>query len=86
MTRKQEIQLFEDRKVRSVWDSEQEKWYISVVDVCHILTDQPDYDHAKNYWKVLKHRLIKEDNVGLDIISPIENMIVPTIKNHTLWK
>lgn len=76
MTKKQEIQLFEDKKVRSVWDSEQEKWYISVVDVCHILTDQPDYDHAKNYWKVLKHRLIKEGNESvtncnqLKMVSP----------------
>ena len=76
MTKKQEIQLFEEKKVRTVWDSEQEKWYISVVDVCHILTDQPDYDHAKNYWKVLKHRLIKEGNESvtncnqLKLVSP----------------
>ena len=76
MTKKQEIQLYEDKKVRTVWDTEQEKWYISVVDVCHILTDQPDYDHAKNYWKVLKHRLIKEGNESvtncnqLKMVSP----------------
>ena len=40
MTQKQQIQLFGEKKVRSVWDSEQEKWYFSIVDVCHILTDQ----------------------------------------------
>jgi hypothetical protein len=62
MTKKHLIQLFEARKVRSVWDDEQEKWYFSIVDVCSILTEQPDYDHAKNYWKVLKFRLLKEGN------------------------
>ena len=76
MTKKQEIQLFEDKKVRSVWDSEKEEWLFSVVDVCSILTDQPDYDHAKNYWKVLKHRLLKEGNESvtncnqLKMVSP----------------
>lgn len=62
MTKKQEIQLLEEKKVRSVWDSEQEKWYFSIVDICGILTDQPDQEHARNYWKVLKYRLIKEGN------------------------
>lgn len=60
MTQKQALQLFEERRVRTVWDDQQEKWYFSVVDVCAVLTDQPDYNLAKNYWKVLKHRLIKE--------------------------
>ncbi len=74
--KKQEIQLFEDKKVRSVWDSETEQWYFSVVDVCNILTDQSDYDHAKNYWKVLKFRLAKEGNESvtncnqLKLVSP----------------
>ena len=62
MTKREQIQLFEDRKVRTVWDEEQEKWYFSIVDVVGILTDQPDYDHAKNYWKVLKFRIIQEGN------------------------
>ena len=62
MTKKQTIQLFEEKKVRAVWDDEQEKWYFSIVDVCGMLTDQPDYEHARNYWKVLKHRLLKEGN------------------------
>ena len=76
MTQKHQIQLFESKKVRSVWDSEQEKWYFSIVDVCTILTDQPDYDHAKNYWKVLKFRLVKEGNESvtncnqLKMVSP----------------
>jgi hypothetical protein len=76
MTKKQALQLFEERKVRTVWDDQKEKWYFSIVDVCGVLTDQPDYDHAKNYWKVLKHRLIKEGNESvtncnqLKLVSP----------------
>ena len=53
------IKLFEDYKVRSVWDSEQEKWYISIVDVIGVLTQSPN---PNNYWKVLKNRLRKEGN------------------------
>ena len=59
MIKKQAIQLFEERKVRTVWDDEQEKWYFSIVDVCGVLTDSPN---PRNYWKVLKHRLLKEGN------------------------
>ena len=59
MTKKQAIQLFQERKVRTVWDDEQEKWYFSIVDVCAVLTDSPN---PRNYWKVLKHRLLKEGN------------------------
>ena len=57
---KNEIQLFEDQKIRVAWDAEREEWYFSIVDVVAVLTDQPDYDHARNYWKVLKNRLAKE--------------------------
>lgn len=62
MVKRESLKLFEDKKVRTVWDSEQEKWYFSIVDVCAVLTDQPDTEHARNYWKVLKHRLVKEGN------------------------
>ena len=62
MNQKQSIQLFQDSKVRTVWDEEQEKWYFSVVDVVGILVDSVDYQTARNYWKVLKHRLLKEGN------------------------
>ena len=60
MTKQESIQLFEAKKVRTVWDDEQEKWYFSVVDVVGVLTEQIDTEHARNYWKVLKHRLKKE--------------------------
>ena len=60
MGTKEAIKLFEEKRVRTAWDDEQEKWYFSIVDVVGILTDQPDLGHARNYWKVLKHRLKKE--------------------------
>ena len=56
----QNLQRFEDQPIRMAWDEEKETWYFSVVDVVGALTDQPNYDGAKNYWKVLKHRLLKE--------------------------
>ena len=59
MTKKQAIQLFQERKVRTAWDEQEEKWYFSIVDVCAVLTDSPN---PRNYWKVLKHRLPKEGN------------------------
>ena len=60
MGTKETIKLFEEKRVRTAWDDEQEKWYFSIVDVVGVLTDQPDLEHARNYWKVLKHRLKKE--------------------------
>lgn len=62
MSKNESIQLFENRQVRTIWDAEQEKWYISIVDVIAILTEQSNYQLARNYWKVLKHRLTKEGN------------------------
>ena len=62
MTKHQIPKLFEDRKIRTVWDDQEEKWYFSIVDVVGVLTYQPDIEHARNYWKVLKHRLKKERN------------------------
>ena len=62
MTKKHLIQLFEDRKVRTVWDEEQQKWYFSIVDVCHVLTESKDYQTARKYWNKLKQRLKEEGN------------------------
>ena len=59
---KKSIQLFEEKSVRTHWDEDQEKWLFSIVDVVGILTGQIDYQGARNYWKVLKHRLLKEGN------------------------
>lgn len=62
MKKENEIKIFEEKKVRTLWDAGQEKWYFSIVDVISVLTDQVDYQGARNYWKVLKHRLTKEGN------------------------
>ena len=59
MTKKQAIQLFEEQKVRTIWDDEEEKWYFSVVDVVEVLTDSAN---PQTYWRVLKNRLKKEGN------------------------
>ena len=57
MTQKGSIRLFEERKVRAIWDDEQEEWYFSIVDVISILTDSPN---PRKYWSVLKTRLKRE--------------------------
>ncbi|MES2588870.1 MAG: BRO family protein [Bacteroidota bacterium] len=62
MTKETAIKLFEETKVRSLWDDVEEKWYFSIVDVIGILTEQLDHQGARNYWKVLKIRLLKEGN------------------------
>ena len=62
MTKQESIKLFEEKKVRTVWDDEQEKWYFAIVDVVAILTEQNDYQTSRNYWKVLKNRLKNEGN------------------------
>ena len=62
MTKKESLQLFETKKVRTIWDDEQEKWYFAIVDVIAVLTEQNDYQTSRNYWKVLKNRLKNEGN------------------------
>ena len=59
MTKQDKIQLFEEKKVRTLWDDEQEVWYFSVVDVVSILTDSVD---GRKYWNKLKQRLKDEGN------------------------
>ena len=56
-----DIKIFENRRVRTVWDEQAEKWWFSVVDVVDVLTDS-DYQTARKYWKVLKGRLVVEGN------------------------
>ena len=59
MTQQNKIQLFQERKVRTLWDENAEKWYYSIVDVVGILTDSVD---ATAYWRKLKQRLKEEGN------------------------
>lgn len=59
MTKKQEIKIFENKKVRTAWDSETEQWYFSIVDIVAILTESVD---PQAYWRKLKQRLKNEGN------------------------
>ena len=73
MTKLNAIQLFENKKVRTVWDAEQEKWFISIIDVIEILTESIN---PNAYWRKLKQRLKEEGNEtvtnchGLKMIAP----------------
>ena len=60
MAQNDQIQLFENKRIRTAWDAEKEECYFSIVDVVAVLTDQPDQRHAAKYWSVLKTRLKKE--------------------------
>lgn len=59
MTKREALKLFQDKKVRTIWDDEQEKWYFSIVDVVAVLTDSVD---STAYWRKLKQRLKAEGN------------------------
>ena len=66
------IKLFENKVVRSHWDSEQEEWYFSVVDVVAVLTES---ENPNNYWKVLKNRLKKE---GSQLVTNCNQLKMPS--------
>lgn len=57
MIQKSALKIFDDKKVRTLWDDEQEKWYFSIVDVIEVLTDSP---RARKYWNALKTKLLSE--------------------------
>ena len=62
MSKKEALQLFGDRKIRTAWNEEEEKWYFSVVDVIAVLVDSRDALTARKYWNKLKQRLVEEGN------------------------
>jgi hypothetical protein len=62
---KNDLILFENYKVRRLYDEETETWYFSVIDIVQVLTQQPDFQAARNYWNVLKTRLNKEESQSL---------------------
>ncbi|MDR1699060.1 MAG: Bro-N domain-containing protein, partial [Prevotellaceae bacterium] len=62
MTQETAIKLFESKQVRTAWNEDTEEWYFSIVDVVGVLTDQTTQLGARNYWKVLKHRILSEGN------------------------
>ena len=67
MTQHNTIKLFEAKKVRTIWDDKEEKWYFSIVDVVAVLTDSPN---PRKYWSVLKTRLKKEGSELTTCHSP----------------
>ena len=73
MSKQTEIKIFDDKQVRTLWDSENEKWYIAIVDVVALLTESPN---PQVYWRVLKKRLKDEGNEtvtncnGLKMLAP----------------
>ncbi len=69
MGNKEALQLFGEKKIRTAWNQEEEKWYFSIVDVVDVLTDSPD---AKRYWSVLKVRLKKEGVEPTTICSTLK--------------
>ena len=64
MTKEEALSVFEDFKIRRVYDEVSEAWLFSVVDVIAALLGQRDYQAARNYWKVLKNRLKKEGSAS----------------------
>ncbi|MCX6309417.1 MAG: Fic family protein [Bacteroidia bacterium] len=65
------IRFFDDREVRAVWDEENNKWWFSVLDIVAVLTDQDDYNKARNYWKYLKTKLKKENSELVSITTQL---------------
>ena len=62
MSENTQIKIFEEKKVRTIWDAEKEEWYFSVVDVVAVLTESIDFLTARKYWNKLKQRLKEEGN------------------------
>ena len=74
MNSEQALAVFENYKIRRIYDEASETWYFSVVDIVAALIQQPDYQAARNYWKVLKHRLNKE---GSESVTKCNRLKLP---------
>jgi len=71
---KQDLAIFEGHEIRRIYDEKTEAWFFSVVDIIRVLTQQPDYKAARNYWKVLKHRLNKD---GSQLVTNCNQLKMP---------
>jgi DNA-damage-inducible protein D len=71
---KNDLAFFEGHEIRRIYDEKTETWFFSVVDIVRVLTQQPDYKAAQNYWKVLKHRLNKE---GSQLVTNCNQLKLP---------
>jgi len=66
------IKLFESHQVRAEWDEDGEKWWFSIVDIIALLTDQPDYQKVRNYWKWLKKKLSDEGSQLVSVTNQLK--------------
>ncbi|HLA85217.1 MAG TPA: hypothetical protein VJL29_10515 [Thermoguttaceae bacterium] len=74
MTKDNALAVFENFKIRRIYDEKAETWYFSVVDIVAALIQQPDYQAARNYWKVPKNRLKKE---GSESVTKYNRLKLP---------
>ncbi len=74
MAQSTQIKLFEDKKVRTIWDKETEEWYFSVVDVVAVLTESKDFQTGRKYWNKLKQRLGEE---GSELVTNCHQLKMP---------
>ena len=70
---KTQIRLFEEQKVRTIWNAEEEEWYFSVVDVCNVLAESSSKDPGV-YWRKLKQRLKEE---GSEVVTKCHGLKLP---------
>ena len=71
MKKDNSIKLFEEKKVRSQWNEEQEKWYFFLIDIVAVFTEQKNYKKAQSYWTTLKHRL---KNEGSEVVTKCDKL------------
>jgi prophage antirepressor-like protein len=71
MTQQNAIKIFEEKKVRTVWDDEKEKWFFSIIDVIEALTET---DRPRKYWNDLKKKLQKEGSELSEKIGQLKNV------------
>jgi len=72
MSENNKIQVFGDKEVRKEWNEKEQDWYVSIVDVIEVLTDQPTHDGARKYWSVMKTRMKNEGNELTTICSQLK--------------
>jgi len=81
MTKQEAIKIFEEKKVRTVWDEGSEKWWFSVLDIIAILSEQSDYKKVRNYWKWLKNKLKAEGSEVVSITNQLK-LVAPDGKRR----
>lgn len=81
--REEQVQLFENSRIRTAWDEEHEEWYFSIVDVVGVLTSEEDFDKARKYWNKLKQRLNEE---GSQLVTSCHQLKLKSPKDGKKYK